>query len=53
MDDRRPGLVTYRNVNLKSLLETAYDLEGYQIKGPNWIDEEQFDVLARVPANTP
>jgi uncharacterized protein (TIGR03435 family) len=53
MDDRRPGLVTYRNVILKSLLETAYDLEGYQIKGPNWIDSEQFDIVARVPADTP
>jgi uncharacterized protein (TIGR03435 family) len=53
MDDRRPGLVTYRNVALKSLLTTAYHLEGYQIEGPSWIESEQYDIVARVPANTP
>jgi uncharacterized protein (TIGR03435 family) len=52
MDDRGPGLVTYRNVRLKSLLMTAYHLEDYQIEGPGWIDSEPYDIVARVPANT-
>jgi uncharacterized protein (TIGR03435 family) len=53
MDDRRPSLVTYRNVSLRSLLMTAYHLEDYQIEGAGWIDSEDYDIIARVPANTP
>lgn len=52
-DDHRPGLITYRNMNLKGLLTRAYHLEDYQIDGPSWLDLEEYDITARPPANTP
>jgi uncharacterized protein (TIGR03435 family) len=53
MDDHRPGIVTYRNVTLLNLLMRAYHLEDYQIKAPGWVETEEYDIVARVPANTP
>jgi uncharacterized protein (TIGR03435 family) len=44
-----PGQLTGTNVSLSALIEKAYDLHHYQIKGPSWLESEQFDILARVP----
>ena len=48
-----PGLVSFRNTNLKNLLMRAYGLRNYQIEGPGWIDTERYDVVAKVPAGAP
>ena len=48
-----PGMVDYKNVSLKSLIARAYAIKEYQVSGPDWLDSERFDVLAKVPANSP
>src|SRR6185369_17165213 len=44
-----PGQITYTNIPMKLLLTRAYDVQGYQVFGPSWIDTERFDVVAKVP----
>ena len=44
-----PGRVTFTNTALKQLITLAYDLKPYQVTGPDWLDSERFDILARVP----
>ncbi len=44
-----PGQLTYTNVTLKNILMNAYDVKGYQIQGPGWLDSERYDVMAKIP----
>ena len=48
-----PGMVDYRNVSLKSLIARAYAIKEFQVSGPDWLDSVRFDVVARIPPNTP
>ena len=43
---REPGRVRFAGATLQYLLETAYDLQAFQIAGPGWLDTERFDVDA-------
>jgi uncharacterized protein (TIGR03435 family) len=45
-----PGRITWSNVNLRTLLMTAYDLKAYQINGPDWLDSERYEIVAKVAA---
>ncbi len=47
-----PGRIHYPHMTLRSLLVTAYDLKGFQIQGPSWLDTERFDVNATMPPET-
>ena len=44
-----PGHLTMTNVSLKNLLVNAYGVKGFQVTGPNWLDTERFDIVAKVP----
>ena len=44
-----PGQITYTNVAMKNLLTTAYNVKGYQISGPAWLDSERYDIAAKIP----
>src|SRR5947207_312669 len=44
-----PGQITYSNVSLKNVIMNAYNVKGYQITGPKWLDSERFDIVAKVP----
>lgn len=44
-----PGRINFTGVSLKILLTRAYAVKGYQISGPNWLDSERFDIVAKVP----
>jgi uncharacterized protein (TIGR03435 family) len=44
-----PGQITYTNVSFKNLLMNAYNVKGYQLTGPKWLDNERFDIVAKVP----
>jgi uncharacterized protein (TIGR03435 family) len=44
-----PGQITYSNMSLKNLLVAAYGVKTYQVSGPNWLDTERFDIVAKVP----
>ncbi|MGA2195866.1 MAG: TIGR03435 family protein [Bryobacteraceae bacterium] len=48
-----PGMVSFRNTNLRNLLMRAYVLRNYQIQGPGWIDTERYDLDAKVPEGAP
>src|SRR6185437_5600627 len=43
-----PGLLDYRNVNLKYIIQVAYDIEPDQVSGPDWLSTDRFDVQARI-----
>jgi uncharacterized protein (TIGR03435 family) len=44
-----PGQISYSNMTLKSLMVAAYGVKTYQVSGPNWMDAERFDIVAKVP----
>jgi uncharacterized protein (TIGR03435 family) len=46
------SLAEYRYMTLKSLIAEAYSLKPYQVDGPAWLNDERFDIEARMPAGT-
>lgn len=44
-----PGQITYSNVSLKNLIVDAYGVKLYQVSGPDWLETERFDIVAKVP----
>jgi uncharacterized protein (TIGR03435 family) len=44
-----PTRVTAESVSMSELLARAYDVKGYQISGPGWMETERFSVSAKVP----
>jgi len=48
-----PGMVDNKNVSLKTLIARAHEMKDYQISGPDWLDSARFDVVAKIPPNTP
>jgi uncharacterized protein (TIGR03435 family) len=47
---RDPSLFRAQNFGLFALIQMAYDVEGYQISGPDWMLSTWFDISATVPA---
>jgi uncharacterized protein (TIGR03435 family) len=44
----QPDVIRGRNVTLKSLILEAYDLRPHQVTGgPEWLDEQEYDIEAR------
>src|SRR5690242_17324895 len=40
------------NISIANLIAVAYGVDKDRIAGgPNWLDLDQFDVIARIPAN--
>jgi uncharacterized protein (TIGR03435 family) len=48
-----PGRLDYNNVSLKDMIRQAFGVQDYQISGPDWIASTRFDVVAKLPADTP
>ncbi|MEO8597344.1 MAG: TIGR03435 family protein [Candidatus Solibacter sp.] len=46
------GQLTYTNVTLKNVIQNAYNVKGYQINGPKWLDSERYDIVAKIPHGT-
>ena len=46
-----PGRARFINVTLQVLMTRAFDIKLYQIKGPEWLGIERYDVTAIVPQN--
>lgn len=45
-----PGRVTYTFSTIRDLMVDAYSVKRSQISGgPNWLDSERFDIVAKVP----
>ena len=50
----QPDGVHFVNIALRQLILRAFQLQDSQLAGgPDWINVERYDVLARRPANTP
>src|ERR1700720_4179496 len=48
--ENSPGHFAMRNVPLRYCLEWAYDLQDYEISGPDWIkSDERYDIIANAP----
>ena len=48
-----PGRVNYSFSRIRDLIVDAYDVKFYQISGgPDWLDSQRFDILAKVPEGT-
>jgi len=45
-----PGMVNYQNVTLKIMIARAYSVKNFQVSGPDWIDSQGYDVVAKLPA---
>jgi uncharacterized protein (TIGR03435 family) len=45
--DTDTGKLNYANVNLKEVIGMAYKVQQYQITGPDWINTERFDIVAK------
>ena len=39
----------YSSVSLKLLIALAYNVKMFQISGPGWLDDKQFDIVAKMP----
>ncbi len=43
-----PARITWSGATLKTLLAAAYDVKPYQVNGPDWLDSERYDIVAKV-----
>jgi uncharacterized protein (TIGR03435 family) len=44
-----PGTVTFRGDPLRLVLAEAFQVKGYQIAGPSWLDDDCFEIVAKMP----
>jgi uncharacterized protein (TIGR03435 family) len=44
-----PGRVSFTNISLRQLLERAYRVRRQQVAGPSWLDNDRFDIVAKLP----
>ena len=50
----QPGRYMASNVTLRLLIRNAYQLQDFQITGgPGWLNDDHFDINAKVPDGTP
>lgn len=47
-----PGLFTCENIDLASLLVTAFDIPRYRLSGPDWMRNARFNISAKIPPGT-
>ncbi len=44
-----PSRVTFRNFDLSGLVVVAYGIEYFQLSAPDWLRDDRFDVVAKLP----
>ena len=42
-----PGMLTMRNVTLRTCILWAYDLKPFQLTAPGWLGDARFDIAAK------
>jgi uncharacterized protein (TIGR03435 family) len=50
--NNRDGQVRMRNVTSRNYIQMAYDIQDYQLQGPDWLGSERSDVLAKTALDT-
>jgi uncharacterized protein (TIGR03435 family) len=48
-----PGSLTMRNVTLRTCIRWAYGVGEYQVNGPNWINSERYEIIAKAAGPAP
>jgi uncharacterized protein (TIGR03435 family) len=48
----QPGTITYRNLTIRDYVGFAYGVKGFQIRGPALIDNQRYDILAKMAPDT-
>jgi uncharacterized protein (TIGR03435 family) len=51
--DVSPGSLSMRNVSLSSCIRWAYRVNQFQLSGPDWLDSERFDIVAKAGSPAP
>lgn len=46
---RDPRIVALSHVSLQNLMAQAYLIKNFQISGPDWLDSDRFDIVAKLP----
>ena len=46
-----PHRAEYLYMNLKSLIVYAYQVKPYQVSGPDWLEQQRFDIVAKYPVS--
>ena len=46
------GRLNYSAASLKAIIQSAYDVQSFQISGPDWMASARFDVVAKLVAYT-
>jgi len=49
---RNPERINYAGVTLKMMLQRAYKLKAAEISGPQWLDSNRYDVVAKIAQGT-
>lgn len=47
--DGSPGRIRIQRLTLKALIAGSYEIRGFQVFGPGWIDSERYDIMAKLP----
>ena len=46
------GQIVIVNQSLKRIIERAFNVKSFQVTGPDWIENERFDITAKYPEGT-
>jgi uncharacterized protein (TIGR03435 family) len=46
-----PGALTLRAATLRTCVRWAYHVPDFQVTGPDWIDQQRYDIVAKAPAD--
>jgi uncharacterized protein (TIGR03435 family) len=44
-----PGRLVFSNATLKMVLVDAYEVQNWRILGPDWLNDDMFDITAKLP----
>ena len=47
-----PGMATFENFDLASLVTMAYDIPRYRLSAPDWLPTSKFEITAKIPPGT-
>lgn len=48
--DADGSMLRYSNVSLKDVIRVAFKVKDFQIDGPDWLESQRFDIVAKFPA---
>ncbi len=49
---QEPARINYPHVSLQAVLTVAYGVDRDQVSGPQWLDDERYDIVATLPAGS-